>query len=87
MNRLVKYVRSLLKVDEEVDAKRNEIISAAEQLIPEFSQIRDEIAKEGVDEYKDGRDMVRQGTRKMEDGAEDVELAQTLGSRVKIRTK
>lgn len=70
-----------------VDSAVNETISAAETLIPEFSKIRDEKAKAGVSQYKDGRDMVRTGTRKMEDGAIDVELAQKLGSRVKIRTK
>lgn len=85
MNWLRKFLGLKKEVDAAVKAAVEDTISAAEQLIPGFSHIRDEKAKEGVAEYKDGRDMVRQGTRKMEDGAEDVELAQKLGSHVKIR--
>lgn len=91
MNWFKKLLYDILGVEAEiasaVKAAVEETISAAESLIPGFAHIRDEKAKEGVAEYKVGRDMVRTGTRKMEDGAEDVELAQKLGSRVKIRTK
>ena len=87
MNWFKKLIGIEKVVDAAVEAAVEETISAAESLIPGFAHIRDEKAKEGVAEYKDGRDMVRTGTRKMEDGAEDVELAQKLGSRVKIRTK
>lgn len=87
MNWFKKLIGIEKVVDAAVEAAVEETISAAESLIPGFAHIRDEKAKEGVAEYKDGRDMVKTGTRKMEDGAEDVELAQKLGSRVKIRTK
>ncbi|PIZ24400.1 hypothetical protein COY48_03085 [Candidatus Collierbacteria bacterium CG_4_10_14_0_8_um_filter_43_86] len=88
MNPFVKLVRSLLKVDNEVteavDAKREELLNAAETFMPNFAKIRDEKAKAGVLDFKDGRDQVRLGTRKMDDGEEAVELAQVLGSRVKL---
>ncbi|KKS93501.1 MAG: hypothetical protein UV68_C0020G0001, partial [Candidatus Collierbacteria bacterium GW2011_GWC2_43_12] len=66
-----------------VQAENEATIAAAEELIPSFPQIRDEQAKAGVTEFKDGRNMVRTGTRKMEDGAEKVQNARKLGSRVR----
>lgn len=75
-----KTLRNLLKVDAEVTAAQNEVRTAAEMIIEDFTEKRDEQAEMAVTLYDEGADQVDEGTKKMRKGAQNLAYARTLGS-------